>query len=615
MKKDKNPILLKDLTTPFEHHEEHAWDIYPRPQMKRESYIPLNGAWQLSVTKEGNLSEKSLGTIEAPYTPESKCGGVRAIGSQSFGPIVTSEHPQGRSLLPDEKWIYEKKTEAPALKDDEYLILHFGAVDQVASVYVNDVFVGEHRGGYLPFSFNITAVIHEGLNTIRVEVKDPLDPDLPYGKQRKNRGGMWYTPFSGIWQTVFMEVVPKTAFQAIKITPSLDSVTIQVKGGKIKKTLTIQAPTIGDLPEEVLAADTIIEFEGTSVTVQVEDPKLWTPDNPYLYHFSLTDGSDTIASYFALRTFEAKDGKFLLNGKPVFLHGLLDQGFYSDGICLPASPEGYTFDIETMKKLGFNLLRKHIKIEPEFFYYECDRLGMLVMQDLVNSGVYDFFVDTILPTVGMNAVRKKAPSDVRRAQFEKDAELTLKHLYNHPCVIGYTIFNEGWGEYEADRLYLELKEQDPTRFYDAASGWFNEKNSDVISRHVYFRKLKMAQFKPRKEAYSGKPEITTRPLLLSEFGGYACFVPEHIMNPEKEYGYRKIESKEALSKAMEKLYLEEVVPLIEGGLAGCILTQASDVEDEINGLVTYDRQVVKVDEAVMQKIALTLKAAFAASNR
>ncbi len=621
MNKGTGIILLKDLETPFEDHAAHCWDIYPRPQMKRDSYIPLNGVWQLSVTKEGSLSEKSLGNIEVPYPPESKLGKIRAVGSQSFGPIVTEQEPKGRSLLPDEKWIYEKKITVPPVGEEECLLLHFGAIDQVAKVYVNEELVGEHTGGYLPFFFDITKAVIEGLNSIRVEVKDALDPDLPYGKQRKDRGGMWYTPFSGIWQSVFMEVIPKTGFRSLKITPSLESVRIEVTGGKPQKTLLLElngAPEERDVTPTETQSTTNAKryvFEGNEITIPIEDPHLWTPEDPYLYHFCLTDGSDTVTSYFALRTFEVKDGKFLLNGEPIFLHGLLDQGFYSDGICLPASPEGYTFDISTMKKLGFNLLRKHIKIEPDFFYYECDRLGMLVMQDLVNSGVYDFFVDTILPTVGVNTVRKKAPSNVRRAQFEKDARSTLELLYNHPCVIGYTIFNEGWGEYEADRLYIELKQQDPTRFYDAASGWFNEKNSDVISRHVYFRKLKMSQFKPRKNTISGTPEITTRPLLLSEFGGYAYLEPGHVMNPEKEYGYRKIENKDALSKAMQRLYIDEVIPLINKGLSGCILTQVSDVEDEINGLVTYDRKVVKVDEAVMLKIKAALQVAFVSAER
>ena len=240
MGRRKEPIVLQDLTTPFENGSPHAWDIYPRPQMRRDSYYPLNGAWELSMSEEDSVSQLTVGTIEVPFPPESKMGRVRALGSQSFGPIVTLSEPRGRSILPKEKWIYEKKTEVPSLKEHERLWLHFGAVDQIAYIYVNDQYIGEHRGGYLPFSFDITDQVMEGLNTIRVEVKDPLDPELPYGKQRKDRGGMWYTPFSGIWQSVFMEVVPETGFHSLRITPSLHAVTIKIEGGRTEKTLILE---------------------------------------------------------------------------------------------------------------------------------------------------------------------------------------------------------------------------------------------------------------------------------------------------------------------------------------------------------------------------------------
>ena len=335
-------------------------------------------------------------------------------------------------------------------------------------------------------------------------------------------------------------------------------------------------------------------FSGDRITVEIPDPLLWTPDHPHLYHCTVTDGSDTVESYFALRTVRTAiaGGKpvITLNDSPIFCHGLLDQGYFSDGIYLPATPSGFTSDILSMKRLGFNMLRKHIKIEPQRFYYDCDRYGMLVFQDMVNSGKYSFFLDTVLPTAGLKKGISHRATEARRAQFESDAKGTVELLYNHPCVVYYTIFNEGWGQYDADEVYRSLKALDPSRLWDATSGWFAENESDTVSEHIYFRKIKL------------KPH-PTRPLVLSEFGGYSCKLPEHSFNLSNTYGYRFFEDRQAFMEALEQLYCNEILPAIDQGLTATVLTQVSDVEDETNGLVTYDRQVIKVDEERMQRIA------------
>jgi len=432
----------------------------------------------------------------------------------------------------------------------------------------------------------------EGVNSLEVEVEDTLDRELAYGKQTYKRGGMWYTAISGIWQPVWLEGRAEISIEDMKITPDLRGVDIMTVGGEAKKHISVTLPN-GTLE---------LDYEGDRVRVDIPEPLLWTPETPHLYDFVLSAGEDRIESYFALRTVSigARSGRsyILLNGEPYFFHGLLDQGYYSDGIYTPATPEGYRYDILKMKELGFNMLRKHIKIEPDVFYYYCDKYGMIVFQDMVNSGKYSFLIDTALPTVALRSKVTHKASKRRREHFERSSRETVDLLYNHPCVCYYTIFNEGWGQYDADRIYCELKEYDPTRVWDATSGWFRQKYSDVVSEHIYFKKVKLKS-------------DPARPLVLSEFGGYSMRVEGHSFNLDKAYGYKTLEDSESLSAAIEELYLDQIVPEIEkNGLCATVLTQVSDVEDEINGLLTYDRKVLKVDALKMQSIAENLKRKF-----
>ena len=569
----KGTPRLCQLTTPFEGDGNRGWEKeHPRPQLRRESWLSLCGHWQLSVLRDDG--ETPVGPVQVPFPPESRLSGVQ------------------RTLAPGERWRYCRAFSLPDGFDRGRVLLHFGAVDQIARVWVNGQPAGGHTGGYLPFTLDITPLLTGGENRLTVEVTDELDTELPYGKQRRDRGGMWYTPVSGIWQPVWLEHVPEGYIRSLRLTPTLDSITIETEGGRPDKTAVIATPH-GELRRS---------WRGDRVTIPIEAPRLWSPEDPYLYAFTLTDGVDALRSYFALRTVTietvAGQSYICLNGAPYFFHGLLDQGYWSDGIYLPASPEGYSWDVGAAKALGFNLLRKHIKLEPEQFYYDCDRLGMIVFQDMVNSGPYHYLVDTALPTVAPFARRgiSHAASPRRREQFEGDCRATINHLYNHPCVCGYTIFNEGWGQYDADRIYRGLKELDPGRVWDATSGWFAGRESDVYSEHCYFRK-----FVPAVRPH--------RPLVLSEFGGYSCKVEGHAFNLDKTYGYKAFADADALTRGLEQLYREEVLPAIGQGLCAAVLTQLSDVEDEVNGLVTYDRQVVKPHRETMARLGAELQGA------
>ena len=484
--------------------------------------------------------------------------------------------------------LYRKVFTLPKEFIKNKVLLHFGAVDQIAKIKLNGVLVGVHRGGYDSFSIDISDNLLEK-NLLEVQVTDEMENKiLPYGKQRRKRGGMWYTPISGIWQTVWLESVPDNYIRSIRIETGPN-----------------YADIIADAPDGVVILKnshnkTEHEFKDGRAHVVLKNPKLWSPQDPYLYRFILKAGEDEVESYFALRTLEITeiDGKkrLCLNGKPYFFHGLLDQGYYSDGIFLPASHENYTRDITTAKSLGFNTLRKHIKIEPDVFYYECDRLGMIVFQDMVNNGRYSFLRDTALPTVGFkrlpNIFRVKS-SKIREA-FLEQMKKTVNQLYNHPSVCYYTIFNEGWGQLSGDMMYNELKRLDQTRFIDTTSGWFKTEKSDVNSVHCYFKRFKLKKVAPK-------------PTVLSEFGGYSLKIDGHYFNNQKNYGYKLFKTKEEYQEGVEKLYREEIIPQIPMGLCGAIYTQLSDVEDETNGVITYDRHVIKLDKEVMQKISQDLK--------
>ncbi len=561
--KKKQPRTV-ELSTPYP-----VGDIplneHPNPQFRREGYEILNGRWRFSVENMGNTVYQ--GDILVPYPPESPLSGVRRVtGKQDTLLYSRAYHHTAR--------------------ENERVLLHFGAVDTHAAVFVNGREVGSHSGGYLPFHFDITNALSDGENEISLRVTDPYDRAYPYGKQSHRRGGMWYTPVSGIWQTVWAERVPKTYIEDLKISTTLDSVTLRVVGGAAEKRLMLDGREYC--------------FTGDVFTLAIDEPRLWTPETPYLYEFTLSSGEDTVSSYFALREISVgrTNGKarLFLNRTPYFFHGVLDQGYYPEGIYTPASYDAIRDDVMRMKELGFNMLRKHIKIEHPMYYYYCDKYGMAVFQDMVNNGRYSFFYDTALPTLGLKRLpryRHKKTQEI----FIRSGEETLSLLYNHPSVVYYTIYNEGWGQHKGGAAYIRFKNADPSRIYDTASGWFFREESDVQSEHVYFRQIKLVS---RFE----------RPLVLSEFGGYSMQVPEHIFNLDRAYGYRTCKNKNELTHDIVALYRTEVIPAIHSGLSAAVFTQLSDVEDETNGLLTYDRQVIKTSRVDMHFIAEELQAAF-----
>jgi len=530
------------------------WNIYPRPQMRRDSFACLNGEWDFTVT-DGAEPKAFDRKITLPFAPESLLSGIGETFDES-------------SVL----W-YRKEFETTDLCDGKRLLLHFGAVDQISCVYLNGIMLGKHEGGYDHFSFDVTGLVKE-TNTLIVKVTDHLsDFVFPYGKQCRKRGGMWYTPVSGIWQTVWLEEVPERYIRSLRIETGTDYVSISVDG-------------VSDGVVTVKGVEGSFPLSDSKALIRIEEPHLWSPEDPYLYDFTVTVGQDKVDSYFALRSLEIKEingiSRLCLNGKPYFFHGLLDQGYWSDGLLTPASPECYADDILAMKSLGFNMLRKHIKTEPEQFYYDCDRLGMVVFQDMVNNGKYSFLRDTALPTVGFirrsdDKLHKDAET---RHRFVEGMLRTVEQLYNHPCICCWTIFNEGWGQFCGTEMYRKLKKLDGSRFIDTASGWFGGCETDLDSRHVYFRRLKLK---------SGE-----KPLFLSEFGGYS-FKPEgHVFNEDQTYGYGKFKDRKSFVKAFCELYENEVLPLVKDGLSAAVYTQVSDVEDETNGLFSFDRYVLKV---------------------
>lgn len=545
------------------------WPEYPRPSLRRASFFNLNGPWDFCECRDGREPEDYSETVTVPFPPESLLSGIH------------------RTFSPGTALYYRRRFRLPEGFSGKRVLLHFGAADQEAEVTLNGVFLGCHRGGYLGFSFDVTEALRSE-NELVVRVTDHQDGGvLPYGKQRRRRGGMWYTPVSGLWQTVWMEAVPESYIRSLRFA---------AEGNRV--ILTLQGPKAGLLRVKTPAGPMEVPISEGKAELLLDGPRYWSPEDPYLYEAEIEAAQDRVESYFALRTLETKivDGipRLCLNGKPYFFHGVLDQGYWSDGLFTPAGPGCFDRDIAAMKRLGFNTLRKHIKVEPELFYYACDRLGMVVFQDMVNSGKYSFLRDTALPTLGFQRRkdRRLHRNPRERLAFRRAMEETVATLDFHPSVCYWTVFNEGWGQFDGTAQYEALKKLDHTRFVDTASGWFRGPKSDVTSIHVYFKPVKLPK--------------SSLPLVLSEFGGYAHRVPGHHFNLTKNYGYRTYESREALMDGLEALYRRELLPARDRGLCAAIYTQLSDVEDETNGLLTYDRRVCKVDEARMEAISRAL---------
>ncbi len=547
------------------------WDIYPRPQMRRDNYVNLNGDWDFTVSPTLGLPEHYDRRILVPFSPESLLSG---IGTH----------------FPEGSWLYYRKQLFLPLRDGRVL-LHVGAADQELICYVNSKEIGRHEGGYESMTFDITEALAEE-NTLVLACRDDLRrQDYPYGKQTLHRGGMWYTPVSGIWQSVWAEYVPDIYVEKLTVRSCGYGVTVSIRPALAG---TVRIPQLGDFP-----------LENGQVTVVPKTPHLWCPEDPYLYDFTLEAGEDRIESYFAIRALDIQTvggiPRLCLNGKPYFFHGLLDQGYWPEGLLTPPAPQCYEDDILAMKALGFNTLRKHIQVEPEEFYYQCDRLGMVVFQDMVNNGDYAYFRDTVAPTLGIQKRKdhKLHRDPLGRKRFLAGMQATVRQLESHPCICCWTIFNEGWGQFEGAKAYELLLSLDSTRFIDTTSGWFRCCPSQVESLHIYFGSW-------------GKLKAGSKPLILSEFGGYTYGAPGHLFDPEKSYGYRTFQELDSFRRALTALYRERILPAVPKGLCAAIYTQVSDVEEEINGLLTYDRKFQKADPLEMQALAAQLQEAIKA---
>ena len=545
---------------------------YPRPQMARADWLNLNGPWDYAITGSTRQPAEYEGTIAVPFSPEAELSGV------------------GRSLKSGESLWYHRQVLIPAQFSGKRLLLHFGAVDQTATVWINGQQAGSHVGGYLPFTLDITDLIEDGAADIVVRVTDDTEKSgLTRGKQRSKRGGIWYTPQSGIWQTVWMEAVPECYVKNLLITPDFDSAVVE-----------IAAEIVGN---ELAYA----QFQGQSyllpARIPVPDFEPWCPEKPKLYGFTVTCGEDLVQSYFAMRKFSVeKDEKgvprLFLNNRPYFHNGLLDQGYWPDGLYTAPTDEAMIHDISTAKAMGFNMLRKHIKVEPLRWYYHCDRYGMLVWQDMpCGGGKYNPLIVSA-PLVTNIHLKDTAywlfgrSNSKARAQFKAELGAMVNHLYNCPCIAMWVPFNEGWGQFDAAKMHDFVRAVDPTRTIDHASGWHDQGVGQVVSRQVYFRK------------YVFKADRKGRAVLLSEFGGYNHHVSGHCFN-NKNFGYKNFETPAQLEIAIEDLYQKQIGPAKMEGLAAAVYTQLSDVEDELNGLLTYDRKVVKIAPELM-KIAINV---------
>lgn len=554
-------------------NRENPLSEYPRPQFVRNSYINLNGKWKCEFSKSKKLPNEFNTDIIVPFSPETPLSGV------------------SRVLSPDEYLHYEKKFELPENFNKGRIFIHFGAVDQIATVYLNGTEIGTHKGGYTPFTFELTDYIKQDENVLNVTVKDYSDTkEYSKGKQKFKRGGIWYSPQSGIWQTVWLESTPAQFLERVKITPDYDN-----------EQVNFEFFGTDDVITRIYDGENLIA-ETKETTVKIPDFKSWSPESPFLYDVKFQACGETISSYFGMRKFsvgEDENGvkRLFLNNKPYFHNGLLDQGYYPDGFLTPPSNEAMEFDVKKMKELGFNMLRKHIKVEPLLWYHYCDVNGILVWQDMVNGGGQYGLEISVLPFIGVNLddtnykAFKRTDKEARELYYQELKE-TVDYLYNCPCIALWVPFNEGWGQFDSKIAYEMLKKMDPSRTVDSTSGWHDRGYSDVISKHIYFTPIKV--------------KAGNRPYVLSEFGGYSQKIEGHTFN-NKMFGYKIYKSKETLTKAYKRTFEKTIIPQIKDGLAATVYTQVTDVEDELNGILTYDRKVVKIDEATIKDINRRVK--------
>jgi len=575
-------LKINKLTTQWMPEEPIPLPQYPRPQMERPDWQNLNGLWDYAIQPDSLPQPRQYdGKILVPFAPEAPLSGVERV------------------LQPGEALWYRRQFET-VFNPDQVVMLHFGAVDFSCQVWVNGKLVGDHWGGYLPFSFDITSALLEGQNELVVMVRDDTEAALHQkGKQRLQPGGIWYTSVSGIWQTVWLEVLPNQHICSLKITPSIDTGMLELKV-KVSDQAQVQGCQIvaiaGFEGREVARAS---GGSKSTLILPIPDARLWHPDHPHLYDLEvrLLDGDqivDRVGSYFAMRKFgktKDKQGlwRFTLNNEPIFQFGPLDQGYFPEGLYTPPCEEAMLFDIKYAKKIGCNMIRKHVKVEPLRWYHACDKLGMIVWQDMPNGGrttkdavVYFTFTSGIHRFDQRRLKRFGREDPENRLEFQEELKEMVQTLYNCPCIAVWVPFNESWGQFDAIRIGKWVKTLDPTRLVDHASGWFDQGGGDFQSRHVYVKPLS-----------ARVPD--DRILAVTEFGGYTMQVDGHVYTESKRFGYGHFKDQAGLTAAYLRLLDEQVKPLISKGLCAAVYTQTTDIETEINGYLTYDRKVEKMD--------------------
>ena len=584
----------------------HPLAEYPRPAMRRDSCEILNGPWQYAITQTAEYPAAWQGSSLVPYSSEAPASGV------------------GRTLQPGQ-WLHYHRLFAPPAGEGGRVLLHFGAVDYACAVQVNGHLAGGHRGGYWPFTLDITDLLNgTGRNSLWVAVQDPTGHGTQArGKQTLKPGGMFYPAQSGIWQTVWLERVPDNYIQTLTVTPDYDARTVTVRvhtakpGGAVNLWAMVRAG--GVTIAEDWGSDEADQDGEVTLNIPEEHFFPWSPDTPFLYDLTVGTnqgeeaGFDTVHSYFALRKWScAPDAhgvlRFCLNDKPILLNGLLDQGYWPEGLYTPPSDAAVERELSEVKALGFNLLRKHAKIEPQRWYYHCDRLGLIVWQDIVNGGsAYNLWFVTYLTNVLQPLLRRfpdgkacrrllSRAKPAGREEYAHELADTVQALRCHPCIACWVPFNEGWGQFDAGKAVQALRTLDGTRLVDEASGWFDQGGGDVHSLHNYFYPLRI---RPQK-----------RTVALSEYGGIAWPMPGHEP-PRKTYGYGTAKDRQELTARYKKLQLKTVLPQLEKGLSALVYTQLTDVEDEVNGLFTYDRAAVKPDANAVRSVNAALAAEFA----
>ena len=548
---------------------------YPRPIMERQQWLNLNGLWDYAITKKDAPLPKTFdGKILVPFAIESSLSGV------------------GKTIKADQSLWYERKFQIPEDWKGKNVLLNFGAVDWKAEVFVNGNKIGEHTGGYTPFSFNITKNLKDGENSLAVRVWDSTGNGLPRGKQIENPRGIFYTSVSGIWQTVWLEPVSASHISGLKITPDLDSSSFDIKVDSDDKSATA---TIKVLDNGKVVAQTTAAANKTA-NIPVKNPKLWWPKSPFLYDLEITlsnkggEQVDSVKSYAAMRKFSiAKHGRFggvdfTLNNKKFFTFGPLDQGWWPDGLYTAPTDEALKFDIQRTKELGFNSIRKHVKVEPARWYTHCDRLGMVVWQDMPSM----FGEGNGWQPRGFFQGEERTVSKKFEETYRKEWKEIMESLHSYPCIAIWVPFNEAWGQFKTKEITEWTKSMDPSRLVNSASGGNYFDCGDIVDSHDYGNPI-MYMFNNQKVNVVG------------EYGGIGCAVDGHLWVKDKNWGYGKMRSQEEVTKRFVEL-TNRFIDMTKYGCFGAIYTQTTDVEIEVNGLFTYDRKVLKVDEEKVREV-------------